>query len=251
MICKNRGCKHRDSRDRCEIVRKVKIGVSGECESFEKGFVYYTDLVFDALNNTNMILPQSLTKDMRIGLYYVMKMFHLGFSEVNLGPWLGRAYMLKRAEDKVGLKTGEIVQLPIDHDALLELMMDFGKGILPGPDMEDKQQEPPKKTSQPFGWLSPTGEFTEGDWGEHEQVAFEIIQKKGLEDDWDKNHREYISARDFLSGAKGYALIHNPSGFGGYIVSHEKPLTKKQKDFLYGYFSDMGDSLMANTYMED
>lgn len=250
MICKNRTCKHHD-RDRCGIVRKVKIGMSGKCESFEKGFCYYTDLVLDALDNTNMILPQHLTHDMRIGLYYVMRIFHLGFSEVNFGPVLGRAFMLKRETDKVGLKASEIVQLPLDHDVLLELMTDFTKGILPGPDMEEEKQEPPKKESQPFGWLSPTGEFTEGDWGEHEQVAFDIIQKKGLQDDWDKNHRNHYSARDFLSGAKGYALIHNPTGFGGYIVSHEKPLTKKQRDFLYGYFADMGDSLMANKYMEE
>lgn len=250
MICKNRTCKHHDT-DRCRVVRKVKIGISGKCESFEKGFVYYTDLVFDALSNTNMILPQCLTKDMRIGLYYVMKIFHLGFCEVNFGPVLGRAFMLKREADTVGLKASQIVQLPIDHDVLQELMEDFMKGILPSANMEDKQQELPKKTSQPFGWLSPTGEFTEGDWGEHEQVAFEIIKKKGMEDDWDKNHREYYSAREFLSGAKGYVLIHNPAGFGGYVVSHEKPLTKKQRDFLYGYFADMGDDLMANSYMED
>ena len=247
MICKNIACKHND-RDRCGIVRKVKIGRSGMCESFEKGFAYYTDLVFDALANTNMILPLDLTTDLRIGLYYVMKIFHLGFSEVNFGPVLGRAYMLKRAEDKEGLKTSEIVQLPLDHDVLLELMTDFTKGILPGPGMEDKQQEPPKKTSQPFGWLSPTGEFTEGDFGDHEKVAHDIITAKGLREEWRLNQFA-DTGRDFLS-RRGYALIHNPTGLGGYIVSHEKPLTKKQRDFLYGYFADIGDTLMANKYME-
>ena len=248
MICKNRKCKHHD-RNKCTIVRKVKIGASGKCECFEKGFCYYTDLVFDALDNTNMILPQSMTNDMRIGLYYVMKLFHLGFSEVNFGPVLGRAFMLKRKEDKTGLKTSEIVQLPIDHDVCLALMTDFAKGILPGPGMEDKQQDPPKRKSQPFGWLSPTGEFTEGDFGDHEKVAYDIITAQGLRDEWLKNQFA-DTARDFL-GRRGYVLIHNPTGLGGYIVSHEKPLTKKQRDFLYGYFADMGDTLMANKYMED
>lgn len=248
MICKNKGCKHRDG-GKCRIVRKVKIGTDGKCESFEKGFIYYTELVFDALDNTNMILPTSMTKDMCIGLYYVMKIFNLGFSEVNFGPVLGRAYMLKREDDKVGLKAIDIVQLPLDSDVLLELMTDFNKGILPGLDTEDKQQEPPKKESQPFGWLSPTGEFTEGDWGEHEKVAHDIIKAKGLREEWRKNPFA-DTGRDFLS-RRGYALIHNPTGLGGYIVSHEKPLTKKQRDFLYGYFADMGDTLMANKYMED
>lgn len=250
MICKNRKCKHIGVGDKCEIPRKVKISASGRCEAFEKGVMYYIDLVYDALSDTNMILPQCLTMDMRIGLYYVMTIFHLGFSESDAGPVLGRFFTLRQGKDGKALTAAEIVKLPLDMEALEKICLDFDKGILPGPDMED-DREPPKKKSQPFGWLSPTGEFTEGDWGEHEQAAFEIIQKKGLEDDWDKNHRQYYSARDYLSGAKGYALIHNPTGLGGYIVSHEKPLTKKQKDFLYGYFIDMGDSLMANKYMEE
>lgn len=251
MICKNRGCKHHDTgTNKCKNVRKVKLGTSGQCESFEKGLLYYFDLVYDALNGTNMILPNSLTMDMRIGLYYVMKTFHLGFSECDAGPVLGRFFMLKQGEDKKGLKTDDIIKLPLDHDAFVKIVTDFNNGILPGVETED-EQDPPKKKSQPFGWLSPTGEFTEGDFAEHEQVAFEIIQKKGLQEDWDNNHRECDSARDFLSGAKGYVLIHNPTGLGGYIVSHEKPLTKRQRDFLYGYFIDMGDSFMANKYVAE
>lgn len=251
MICKNRKCKHIGNDNKCQIPRKVKISAYGKCEAFEKGIMYYIDLVYDALNDTNMILPQALSADMRIGLYYVMKIFHLGFSKCDAGPVLGRFFMLKQGEGRNGLKTDEIIKLPVDTQALNKIVADFNKGILPGPDMEDEQQEPPKKKAQPFGWLSPTGEFTEGDFAEHEQVAFEIIQKKGLMEDWDNNHREFDSARDFLSGAKGYVLIHNPTGLGGYIVSHEKPLTKKQRDFLYGYFADMGDTLMANKYMEE
>lgn len=248
MICKNRKCKHIGVGDKCNVPRKVKISASGRCEAFEKGVMYYIDLVYDALENTNMILPQSLTMDMKIGLYYVMEIFHLGFSERDAGPILGRFFTLQEKEGGHALTTAEIVHLPLDMEALEKICLDFNKGILPGPDMEDQEQ--PKKTSQPFGWLSPTGEFTEGDWGEHEQVAFDIIEKKGLMEDWNNNHPQYYCARDFLSGAKGYVLIHNPTGFGGYIVSHEKPLTKKQKDFLYGYFIDMGDSLIANKYAE-
>lgn len=251
MICKNRGCRYCDpDTNKCKIVRRVKVGPSGQCESFEKGLLYYFDLVYDELDSSNMILPGALSMDMRIGLYYVMTVFHLGFVECDAGPVLGRFFMLKQRDGGPGLKTDEIIKLPMDKEALGKIIADFNKGILPGPDMEGEQPKAPKKKSQPYGWLSPTGEFTEGDWGDHEQVAFEIIERKGLEDDWDKNHREYISARDFLSGAKGYALIHDPTGLGGYIVSNEKPLTKKQRDFLYGYFIDIGDSLMANKYIE-
>lgn len=252
MICKNRGCKHHDTgTNRCKIVRKVKLGTSGQCESFEKGLLYYFDLVYDALRDTNMILPRSLTMDMRIGLYYVMKTFRLGFSECDAGPWMGRFFMLKQGEDKKGLKTDDIIKLPLDHEAFEKIVADFNKGILPGPEVEDEDEpEPPKKKSQPFGWLSPTGEFTEGDFAEHEKVAYDIIKAKGFHHEF---RRESIhdTSRDFLAKEKGYVLIHNPTGYGGYIVSHEKPLTKKQRDFLYGYFIDMGDSLMANKYIAE
>lgn len=248
MKCANRGCKHRDG-SRCSITRRVKIGPDGRCESFEKGFLYYTDLVFDALENTNMILPQMLTMDMRIGLYYVMTIFHLGFSECAAGPVLGRFFMLKQSESQKGLSADEIRKLPMDEEALAKVVKDFNNGILPGPDMDEQKQEPPKKDSQPFGWLSPTGEFTEGDWGEHEKVAYEIIKAKGFKEEFRRGGYDDTS-RDFLAREKGYALIHNPCGYGGYIVSHEKPLTKKQREFLYGYFIDMGDSLMANKYLE-
>ena len=62
---------------------------------------------------------------------------------------------------------------------------------------------------------------------------------------------DYYTARDFLSEVKGYVLIHNPAGSGNYIVSHVKPLTKKQKDFLYGYFMDLGDKWKAEQYLND
>lgn len=251
MICKNRRCKHIGANNRCTVVRNMKINENGMCASFEKGIMYYIDLVYDALDSTNMIPTSDLTQDMKIGLYYVMTIFHLGFCERNLGPWFGRVVQLKNGENESGLKAEEIVKMPLDMEALEKIIADFNKGVLPGPDTEDKQHETPKKKSQPFGWLSPSGEFTEGDFGEHEQIAFEIIEKKHFVDEFDHSSSPYDSARDFLAGAKGYALIHNPAGFGGYIVSHEKPLTKKQNDFLYGYFIDMGDSLMANRFVDD
>lgn len=247
MICKNRKCKHLGIGNKCLVPRKVKISSSGKCEAFERGIMYYIDLVYDALSDTNMILPQALTNDMRIGLYYVMTIFHLGFSECDAGPVLGRFFTLQQGEGGKALTADEIVKLPLDEEALEKIYADFNKGILPGMESE---QEPPKKQSQPFGWLSPTGEFTEGDWGEHEKVAYEIIRAKGFLEELRKRTL-HDTSRDFLAKVKGYALIHNPSGYLGYIVSHEKPLTKKQKDFLYGYFIDMGDSLMANRYVED
>ena len=57
--------------------------------------------------------------------------------------------------------------------------------------------------------------------------------------------------RDFLTEVKGYCLIHNPSGTGGYIVTNIKELTKKQREFLYDYFMDMGDRLEAEPFWRE
>lgn len=45
-------------------------------------------------------------------------------------------------------------------------------------------------------------------------------------------------------------LIHNPSGYTGYIVTNMKNLTKQQKEFLYGYFMDMGDRFKAEQFVD-
>lgn len=97
------------------------------------------------------------------------------------------------------------------------------------------------------------GEFTEGDFAEHEEAAERIIEKSGFGDeyeDWLMSNDEGVICRDFLSEVNGYCLIHNPAGYGGYIVSNVKPLTKKQKEFLYGYFMDIGDKFKADQYMD-
>lgn len=136
----------------------------------------------------------------------------------------------------------------MNHEEFDKLFRDFQNGILPS-----VTHEKTKKDSQPFGWLSPMGEFTEGDFAEHEEAAERIIEKSGFGDeyeDWLMSNGEGVTCRDFLSEVKGYCLIHNPAGYGGYIVSNVKQLTKKQKEFLYGYFMDIGDKFKADQYMD-
>lgn len=249
MICKNRDCKFQTENERCSIVRKLELDRDGKCISFAPGFMHYVDLVYGALSRNNFIQNSQLTRDMKIGLYYVMTLFDLSLVEKDLGPYFGRIVQLVASKGGCGLKTEEITQRELNYEALEKLLAEFNGGKLPGQEQECKEM--PKKVSQPFGWLSPTGEFTEGDWGEHEEIAYRIIEKKHFADEFRDRSSPYDSARDFLAGTKGYVLIHNPGGFGGYIVSHEKPLTKKQRDFLYSYFIDMGDSFSANRYINE
>ena len=244
LICKDFTCKHNGDNNVCQK-KTVEIDLA-TCQSYEKGFHYYLQLVYGKLSNTNMIPLNELNEELKIGLYYVMEIFDLGFSQNEYGTW--RWVMLKDGETGKGLKSAEIRKREINTEKLMEHFNNFNNGILPN---QGAKKEEPKKTSQPFGWLSPTGDFTEGDWGEHEEVAVEIIKKKKFYDEWERCADPIYLARDFLSEIKGYVLIHNPSCDGGYIVSHIKPLTKKQKEFLYGYFMDLGDRWKAEQYLED
>ena len=162
-------------------------------------------------------------------------------------------------KDGNALRYEDIISIDIDMEKLQYHMKKFNEGILPPYD-EDKKETTETKPiklkveSQPFGWLSPTGEFIKGDWGEHEGIAIEIVKQKHLESDyneWRMKDDGHILYRDYLINVKGYALIHNPSMYGNYIVTHTKELTKRQKDFLYGYFIDMGDAWSAERYLND
>ena len=246
VYCKNTACKHHSAQNKCNTV--VQIGSNGKCNSFEKGFVYYIHLVWDALGSGNFIDASRFDDDMRIGAYYVMEMFHLNFSISEHGAW--RWFSFKENKEGEALTYEEIVAREVDDEVFNQLYSDFMEGKMPGITKEEA-----KKDSQPFGWLSPTGTFTEGDWGEHEEVAEKIIEEQHFKTEYnawlvDSLRDRLCSCRDFLSHIKGYCLIHNPGADGGYIVSNVKPLTKRQKDFLYGYFMDIGDRFKAEQYLE-
>ena len=110
----------------------------------------------------------------------------------------------------------------------------------------DKYKEEKVDASLGWGWLSPHGEFTESDLGDHERSAVEIIEENNWQDEFEYWDPDYLAlGRDFLIQVKGYALLHNPSGLPYTIVSHEKPFTKEQKDFLFDYFIAEGDGHRA------
>lgn len=248
--CKNTECRHRIGENRCDTT--VNIGIGGKCESFEKGIVYYFHLVWEALENKNFIdmVEISRNPDIKIGLYYVMDCYGLGFSEMEWGTC--RIITLKDGENGKALKYEEIIERKIDMDKLRKHIENLNNGILPGANIEQKETE-----KKEFGWLSPTGEFTESPFGTHEESAEEICERKGFEHEYRIWRKEKLGTgsqrlyRDFLAEVKGYCLIHNPSGSGGYIVTNMRNLTKRQRDFLYGYFMDMGDRFKAEQFLEE
>lgn len=248
--CERITCKHHCDGNRCDI--KPVFGYR-DCKSFEKGFWYYISIVWEAMGKSNFIDCVHFGvygDDLRNGIFYVMKIWGLIF---NVREWgLCRFISLHKDEGEKALNSDEIVELPINTDELQHLIEEFNKGILPSSKVEKIKTE---KEQQPFGWLSPDGTFLEGDFGDHEAIAYKIVQNKKFDREYaewrniDENRGKM--ARDFLCEVKGYCLIHNPSGFGGYIVTHTKTLTKKQNDFLFMYFMEIGDIFKAEQYVND
>lgn len=258
--CINGECKFNNHDGKC-IKKSIKLGYDG-CESFEKNMIYYIHLVWDELENTNMIFPFKITPDLRIGLFYVMELYGL---KLKNNTWGNDSFITLHKED---VKNGN----PLSYEDIISIDINMEKyeyhnekimnGELPPykekdincNDTKEIETIKPKVETQPFGWLSPTGEFIEGDWGEHEEVAIDIVNNKNFYKEYQNWSREKDSSclcRDFLCNEKGYALIHNPSMIGGYKVTYTKDLTKRQKDFLYGYFIDMGDRWNAEKYLND
>ncbi len=99
---------------------------------------------------------------------------------------------------------------------------------------------------QRLGWLSPDGQFSPSDWGTHTSEALRILEDRG----WGRDFysRSAINARDYLA-QRGFCLIHDPGRFRP-VATHIVPLTKRQREFLYAYFMDIGDRERAEKYME-
>lgn len=145
-----------------------------------------------------------------------------------------------------------------------EDLIDRGFAIVePEEEVEEKEekekQEEVEYVEDKLGWLSPSGDFYESPWGTHEDSALKIVESNNWRSgfrDWKRDHIRstgMILARDYLVYEKGWILLDNPLLIGGRpraTMSDESRITKKQRDFLYGYFFDIGDTLMANRFME-
>lgn len=256
--CKNTACKHNRLNGTCDT--SIVIGGSGKCQSFEKGIVYYFQLVWSALGDKNYIdeIEMRTDPDLRIGLFYIIDCYNIDFIVMEWGSC--RMYLLKDENDK-SLGYEDIVARELDTEKFDKHFDDFEKGIMPGSgrkkEIKEKTDEEPVYEPKEFGWLSPTGVFTASPFGEHEESAERICKKYGWNEKYWKWENEQANAnysltlmRDYLMIVKGYCLIHNPKGDGGYVVSYRMPLTEKQKSFLFKYFMDMGDRFKAEQFVE-
>lgn len=129
ITCNNSSCKHYVTGNGCDTC--VTITSSGKCGSFEKGFIYYFHIVWDALENKNYIDAVELQRnpDLKIGFYYVMRCYGLGFSEMEWGTC--RMLMLKEGEKGEALNYEKIVARELNMEEFKKCLEDFQNGIMP------------------------------------------------------------------------------------------------------------------------
>lgn len=207
------------------------------------------------MGRSNILPAMDVDNEMRLAIYYLMEIYDLGFSHCVHGSW--EWLMLSKREKGKGLSGEDVFELTPNVEKYNKHKRDFENGVYPPAFVAMLQQNGNTKDKEfahkgEFGWLSPLGKFHESEYGTHEGAAFEIIQKNGWADDYGNWDNDILNlAGDYLCAVKGYVLIHNPSMDGGYIVTNMKPLTKRQKEFLYDYFMAVGNGARANHYVED
>lgn len=216
-------------------------------------FEYYLNLPISKLGKSNIIPIMDLDDDTKLGLYYLMKIYELGFKQCSYGTW--EWISLCKDKDSESLTAEQILSLPINEEELEYHRSNHNKHIYPeGYSSQNNNTEDNKfadfEYKGQFGWLSPTGEFIESNWGTHDSSAEKIVDDKGFRMDYEQQE-DIMLERDYLCNVKGYVLIHNPSADGGYIVTSAKPLTKKQKEFLFDYFCAISNFGRANYYVDD
>lgn len=137
-----------------------------------------------------------------------------------------------------------LMETDLDEDALKKCTEEFNANGLPKYEEKDEPETEAKEPEQKeYGWLSPEGDFHSAEWGCHEMAAQWLCRELGIDSG-------YRMCRDILV-ERGWCLIDDPYDSGQYFVTHKKDLTKKQKDFLYGYFLDMGMKKRAEEFVRD
>ena len=139
ITCNNVSCKYHISGGGCDTC--ITLDSSGKCKSFEKGFAYYFHIVWDALGNKNFIdmIEVQRNPDLRIGMYYVMECYELGFSEMEWGTC--RMLMLKNGENGEPLNYEGITARELNMEKFRKHLNDFENGIMPNQAQKEQEQE--------------------------------------------------------------------------------------------------------------
>lgn len=105
-----------------------------------------------------------------------------------------------------------------------------------------------EKHDDNYGWLAPDGTFHAVEWGEHQSWAYnKLVELEAIDDSTLYNAREGDALVE-----RGWALLHNSGlGIAEVTKSQTKTLTKAQREFLFGYYTDRGKDDIARKYIEE
>lgn len=103
-------------------------------------------------------------------------------------------------------------------------------------------------TKNELGWLSPDGKLYKAKWGDHEEIATDIIRENHWYEEW--MNSDYASHRDFLNKSKNYVLINDPS-MTEMIITTGGRLTKAQKEYLYDLYIRTGQKKKAKAILDE
>ncbi|MBQ8111342.1 MAG: hypothetical protein IJ124_14395 [Clostridia bacterium] len=111
--------------------------------------------------------------------------------------------------------------------------------------MTDEESE----AREPYGFISPDGEFHNVEWGEHGEWAETYIKESGLL--VDAENSRYCYPTDYLVHEKGWLLMHSPSRGKPKLTAGDKPMTKAQRETLYDYYIKAERDEEANALFVD
>lgn len=276
--CENNLCVYwkwldKKAKVKCGCPEKVIIGCNG-CKSFRPGVYYYINEVWKAMGNSNFIPLNNLsyTKEVAIGCFLVSVVFPVDFYTEKHGGWEWLHFCLKGDKEQNPLtrrefpKTMDVQKFFEYNNIALEegLSSHFYKDFKKAEEIVKAEQKvreeltlryPPR-----YGWLSPAGEFFEGDFGEHEALARDIADKKIEKHAFllanrkrrENGEVEFNTVGDFLVD-RGWVLIDNPLRYGEDKVTHNyrKSYTKAQREYLYDYFYNRGSKERAKMFLEE
>lgn len=258
--CLNDGCKF-NCNGKCSE-KKIELTYKGTCSNFSPNFTYYFTLGLEAMKSS-LIFEHTLTSEQRLGLYYVMEVYDL-----TLVDFRGCLFISEKDSNK-SITLNDLNENRFNYEKCANLIADFNNGILPekylelinnnnnnnnnnsSKEKEDDRENIPKIE---YGFISPSGKFFPGDFGEHSKIANKIISKNKWKEEFYSS--PFNSSPDFLCYKKNYILLHNPrnplaDSIDNVIVTGNlEYATQHQADFLFDYFNKRKAPELALKYYQ-
>lgn len=169
--------------------------------------------------------------------------------ELDLSAWKMRAINRTWRADYGG--EDDIFDVDPSEDAsgsFLSMLKDFsGAGDEECDPVADFIDRMNSDTEDDYGWLAPDGTFFPVEFANHQSWAQEKLIELGA---IEKHELNMWNAGDKLVDM-GWALLHNPGMGTAFVTSSDtKPLTKRQKDFLFDYYTQRNKHQRAEEYLE-